>query len=294
MVGVARVIVVGSANVDHVWRGTRLPAPGETVTDGEYVRVFGGKGANQAAARLGAETHLVACVGADDLGDAVRADLVARGVDCSCLSRSESAPTGVALINVDARGENTVAVAPGANHHLVSAEAVAAVDALARPGDVVLCSLELEVGVVVAALGTARRRGATTVLNPAPVRPGVERCVANCSVVVPNEHEARQLGDADALLAAGAGAVVVTLGANGAIVHRAGVRNVTVAGFAVDALDTTGAGDAYCGALAWSLAGGAPLEVAVRRACAAGALASRALGAREAQATAAEVLALAG
>ena len=292
----ARVIVVGSANVDHVWRGAVLPAPGETVTDGEYVRVFGGKGANQAAAtaRLGAEAYLVGCVGADELGDSVRADLVGRGVDCSHLSRAPTASTGVALIMVDARGENMIAVAPGANRQLGSEAAVAAVETLARPGDVVLACLELEVDVVGVALAAARRRGATTVLNPAPVRPGIERLIAECSVVVPNEHEATRLGGTDALLGQGAGAVVVTLGARGALLGRAGAPDVAVAGFAVDALDTTGAGDACCGALAWSLAAGAPLEVAVRRACAAGALACRAVGAREAQATASEVIALAG
>ncbi len=112
-----RVVVIGSANVDLVWHGPRLPGPGETVTDGEFVQVLGGKGANQAAAAaaLGAEVYFVGCVGDDEHGRLVRADLEARGIDCSSLTTVGRVPTGVALITVDARGENSVAVAPGAN-----------------------------------------------------------------------------------------------------------------------------------------------------------------------------------
>src|SRR5688572_11723584 len=114
-----RVVVVGSANVDLVWRGARLPQPGETVTDGEFVQVLGGKGANQAAAAaaLGARVGFVGCVGDDEHGHAIRADLEARGIDCTRLLTAV-VPTGVALITVDESGENTVAVAPGANRAL--------------------------------------------------------------------------------------------------------------------------------------------------------------------------------
>ena len=279
-----RVVVIGSANVDLVWRGEHLPLPGETVTDGEFVQLLGGKGANQAAAAaaLGAEVVFVGCVGDDDHGRLVRADLEARGVDCSELSISGDAPTGVALITVDRAGENAIAVAPGANR-LVPAEIGAG---LIRAGDVVLCSLETPVETVEAAVAAARAADALVIVNPAP-----PRAAPAGAVLTPNEHECERLGGIDALLAA-APAVIVTRGGTGATLYRAG-GTVDQAAFAVDVVDTTGAGDAFNGAVAWAVSNGATLERALPLACAAAALATRAVGARSSLATADEVYALA-
>jgi ribokinase len=283
-----RVVVVGSANVDLVWHGQRLPAPGETVTDGEFVQVLGGKGANQAAAAaaLGAEVHFVGCVGDDDHGRMARADLEARGVECSELATAVDVPTGVAVITVDARGENAIAVAPGANR-LVEADAAAR---MIRAGDVVLASLEIPVETVEAAVAAALACGAPVIVNPAPPRPG---CGSVCAgaILTPNEHECVQLGGIERLVAA-APAVIVTRGAAGAVLHRAGRAPLEEAAFAVDAVDTTGAGDAFNGALAWAIDRGEPIESALRLASAAGALSTRAVGARTALPTADEVYAL--
>jgi ribokinase len=277
------VVVVGSANVDLVWHGARLPGSGETVTDGEFVQVLGGKGANQAAAAaaLGADVHFVGCVGADEHGRLVRADLEARGVDCSGLAVAAGTATGVALINVDAGGENTIAVAPGANR-AVAVDAVAVI----RPDDVVLCSLEIPVEVVEAAVTTATSRGAVPIVNPAP-----PRAAPAGALLTPNEHECAHFGGVERLLTH-APAVVVTRGAAGAVLHRAGLDPFEHAAYPVDVIDTTGAGDALNGALAWALSEELDLEEALAVACAAGALATRAIGARTSLPTAAEVYAL--
>jgi ribokinase len=278
------VVVVGSANVDLVWHGARLPAPGETVTDGEFLQVLGGKGANQAAAAaaLGAEVVFVGCVGDDDHGERVRADLEGRGIDCHELGVAGGAGTGVALITVDAHGENAIAVAPGANR-LVGADVAPRV---IRSADVVLCSLEIPVETVIAAVDAATAAGAQVIVNPAP-----PRAAPAGALLTPNEHECEHLGGVDALLGA-APAVIVTRGRAGAVLYRAGHAPVEQRAFPVSAVDTTGAGDAFNGALAWALAGGAPIEQALAAACAAGALATRAMGARSALPTAAEVEAL--
>jgi len=276
--------VVGSANVDLVWHGERLPAPGETVTDGEFAQVLGGKGANQAAAAaaLGAEVHFVGCVGDDEHGRMVRADLDARGIDCSALTTTGEAPTGVAVITVDARGENQIAVAPGANRLVRPAAATRAIAA----GDVVLCSLEIPVETVVAAVAAAVAVGARAIVNPAPPRaapPG--------ALLTPNEHECEQLGGIDHLLAI-TPTVIVTRGTRGAVLYRAGLEPREQPAYALTAVDTTGAGDAFNGALAWAMSDDLPLEDALRIACAAGALATRAVGARASLGSAAEVSSL--
>jgi ribokinase len=260
-------VVVGSANVDLVWQGPRLPQPGETVTDGTFVQVFGGKGANQAAAAaaLGADVLFVGSVGDDERGDAIRSDLEARGVDCSPLAVADE-PTGVAVITVDAAGENAIAVAPGANRSV----APEIVERTIRADDVVLCSCEINLDAVRAAIN----RGTTTIVNPAPAREAFAG-----AILTPNERECAQLGGVAALLAQ-APAVIVTRGRAGADLHRPGLAVYRQPAFSVSVVDTTGAGDAFNGALAWAIAGGRPLDEAVRLACGAGALATRAVGAR--------------
>lgn len=282
-VGGARVVVVGSANVDLVWHGPRLPRPGETVSGGEFVRGFGGKGANQAcaAARLGADVVFVGCVGDDDLGAVVRSGLEAGGVDCSHLATAPGEATGVALITVAADGENAIAVVPGANRALSPAAIDAAVEAVAAPDVTLVTGLEIGVPAALTAIVRARAAGMRVVFNPAPYDAAAVDAFGRCDVVIVNEIEAEQYGGTEAV---GAGTVVVTLGALGAVAR--GIRAGRHDGFAVDALDTTGAGDTFVAAYA--------VTGDLAAACAAGALACRAVGARASQPTLDEVRRLVG
>jgi ribokinase len=278
------VCVVGSANLDLVARTVRLPAAGETVLGTGFAEHAGGKGLNQAvaAARAGAPTTFIGAVGDDDAGRALLAQLDGAGIDTRRVARS-ARPTGRALIAVDERGENSIVVVPGAN---------ADVEVTTLPAArVLLVQLEVPIATVAVALGLARGVGMTTVLNPAPAAPLDTDLLALVDVLVPNEHELSRLGEADHLVAAGVGAVVTTLGS-------AGVRVVThdqewhVAAFPVRPVDTTGAGDAFCGALAARLAAGDALDAAVRVAAAAGALATTRMGAVPSMPAAAEIDAL--
>lgn len=274
--------MLGAVNVDLVVRVPRLPGPGETVTDGDLSVHDGGKGGNQAvaAARLGADVEIVCCVGRDDHGTRAERALTEEGVGCRGLQRS-SQPTGVALVVVDSAGRNQIAVAPGANRELDLGPALGVLGS-AAPGDVVLVSLEVPEGAAAAALRQCRRQGATTVLNPAPVRDLPSDIWPSCDVVVPNEHEASRLGGPASMLDAGAGAVLVTLGPDGGALHRREHRVRRLASPAADAVDTTGAGDTFCGALACALARGVDLVEAARLAHGAAAVSTRAVGAREA------------
>lgn len=308
-----RVVVVGSVNVDLVVVASRLPGPGETVTGGDVARHHGGKGGNQAvaAARLGARVAFVGAVGNDDFGTAARAALVAEGIDVTHLA-TVARPTGVALIVVDAQAENLIAVAPGANAAVGAAAVTAALEALAlRSGDVVLTCRELPPDAVRAALAGARAAGAVAVLNPAPADGLDATTIALADVLTPNEAElalmaapvgAGAAGEAGieararGLLAGGPGgrAVVVTLGAAGALVVCAAGPAMPVPAARVAPVDTTGAGDAFNGALAAGLAAGLPLAEAARRAVAAAGLSTTRAGARGGMPTAAELAAFRG
>jgi ribokinase len=287
------IVVVGSVNVDLVVRIDRLPEPGETVTGGSFHRVPGGKGGNAAAAaaRLGARTRIVGLVGPDDLGRDARRDLAAAGVDIDDLGTGR-APTGVASILVDAGGRNVIAVAPGANAELPADQVRDSLSGMKTDRAVVVANLEIPDRAVSAAAETAERRGWPFVLNPAPARPLPDGLEERCAVVIANEIEAKALGLPDSLR--GEEAAIVTRGLEGADLHRPGRPVHRQAGFPVEVVDTTGAGDAFVATLAWSVLEGAPLERASRLACAAGALACRALGARAGLADRAEVEALAG
>lgn len=288
-------MVVGSLNVDLVVRVPAIPAPGETVVGSDFARAPGGKGANAAAAaaRLGAATWIVGAVGDDDFGEMTRADLAAYGVALDCLGTGTQ-PTGVALITVDANGENAIAVASGANAELSAAEVTKALGTIEMDNAIVLANLEISDDAVRAAAAGASQRGWSFVLNPAPARPLPADVVAHCAVLTPNEHELDALGgSAEALLDAGAGAVVVTRGAAGADLHRAGQTVHHQDAFPTQVVDTTGAGDTFSATLAWALAAGRSLEDAVRLAAAAGALACRSVGARACLPTADEVVATA-
>ncbi len=266
------VCVLGSANLDLVVTTERLPLPGETVLGGPYAEYPGGKGLNQAiaAARSGARTRFIGAIGTDDAGSRLLAVLRDDGI-ADHLVRRVDVPTGRALIQVDATGENSIVVVPGANAH-VSADVI-------PPSRVLVAQLEVPLEVVIAAF---ERTDAIRVLNPAPAADLPDRLVAACDVIVPNQHELDRLGGVERLLGAGAGAVVVTLGGEGARIVTA-ERSLTVAAFAVEPIDATGAGDAFCGGLAARLAIGESLEAAVRWAAAAGALATTRRGAVPAQ-----------
>ncbi len=290
-----RVIVVGSINVDLVMRLPRLPAAGETVLGGVLARHHGGKGANQAvaAARAGARVHMVGAVGALDGDDSVR-DLAAEGVDVAHVARGD-APTGLAAVLVDqASGENQIAVAAGAND-LVTVDLVdEAVESLAvGPADVVVLCFELPGTPLLLASDLARYTGARLVVNPAPAQPGYAEVMTG-AIATPNRHELAAYvpgGELDTqpraerLARQTGGPVIVTLGADGALLAD-GNTTEHFSGHHVEAVDTTGAGDTLTGVLAASLAEGRSLRDGLRRAIAAAALAVTAPGARTAMPTA--------
>jgi len=280
------VYVVGSVNVDLVVTAPSLPRPGETVAEGAFERHGGGKSANQAvaAARLGARVRMVAAVGDDDLGAEAVTMLEAEGIDVAAVQRLEGRATGVALIVVDAAGENQIALAPGANAEL-DPRAVERALAAASAG-VVLLGLEVPDAPVLAAARAARAAGLGVVLDPAPARPLPEELLALAPLLTPNLEEARALsGEEDPEAAARSlagrtgGPVVVTLGAEGALLLEGGAAE-RVPAPRVEAVDTTGAGDAFNGALAFELAGGTALADAVRAAVGVAARSTRAAGAR--------------
>ena len=287
-----RVIVVGSVNVDQVVTLDQMPTAGETVIGGRYEQHHGGKGGNQAvaAARLGAAVVFVGAVGDDDLGRSARDALAAEGIDLSRLFVLDGEPTGVALILVDRTGENRIAVAGGANMALDSVQVRDALKRLAlTKEDVVLVGHEIRTGATHEALRLGRIAGATTILNPAPAGGLARPTLDLADVLTPNRGELATLAGGEGkpgklakrLLdtAAGDRAVLVSLGAEGALlVRQAGATSIPA--LAVDTVDTVGAGDTLNGALAAGLAAGQDLEAAARRAVAAAALAVTKAGAR--------------
>jgi ribokinase len=294
----ARVLVVGSLNTDLTVTVPALPRPGQTVTGGDLRRSPGGKGANQAAAlaRLGGRTELLGLVGDDAEGDRLRREAEAHGVTTTDLGSASGTPTGTALITVDARGENTVTVSPGANGALRPAHVRRAAAAFER-ADAVLLQLEIPLDTALAAVRAAAGAGALVVLNAAPVPPAgaddplVRELLASTGVLVVNQGEAEALlgvpaGDdpvasAEELRTLGPTETVVTLGARGAAWAEPGGAG-TLPAFAVRPVDTVGAGDAFCAALALARVEGLPLREAVRTGCAAGALAATRDGAQQA------------
>lgn len=289
--GRGRVVVVGSLNLDHTVTVERLPGPGETVAGSAYTTAAGGKGLNQAvaAARQGAPVAMVGAVGDDPAGSLLTGVLADERIDLRHLRRV-GGPSGTAMVTVARRGDNTIVVAAGANAELSVEDLVPEVFSGAA---VVLCQLEVPPAVVGAALAGARRVGALGILNPAPASaPLPAELLSLADLVVPNESEVAVLapgatgtGPLDRaasagrrLLESGAGAVIVTLGARGALI--VGEDRVTpVAPFRVGAVDPTAAGDAFIGALGAALAAGEPMIAAAQRAAAAGALAASRPGA---------------
>ncbi|MFR9798307.1 ribokinase [Streptomyces sp. MS06] len=292
------LLVVGSANADLVIGVERRPEPGETVLGSDLAVHPGGKGANQAvaAARLGARTALLARVGDDVYGRLLLDSQRAAGVDTVGVLVGK-APTGVALITVDPSGDNSIVVSPGANGHLAP-EDVRAAGSLFHASRVVSAQLEIPLETVVEVVRSLAP-DSRFVLNPSPPRPLPREVLAACDPLIVNEHEAKVLlGDAGAggepahrarlLLAKGPRSVVVTLGAQGALVADGrGVGRIDPV--TVDAVDTTGAGDAFTAALCWGLGRGVPLQEAAAYAARVGAVAVTRRGAQESFPTAAEV-----
>jgi ribokinase len=277
--GPVRVCVVGSVNMDLVVHTAKLPAPGETVTGGAFSQVPGGKGANQALAarRAGADVRLVAAVGDDAFGNAALDNLRRDGVDVAAVSVLEAQSTGVALITVDAMGENQISVASGANHRLD----LAGVDV--SRFDAVLSQLEIPDSVIIEA---ARQASGLFVLNVAPSRSVPPSVLARADVVIANQGEHTAMAEQ---LAHFEGLLVVTLGAQGAVAIEGGREVARAEPPAVDVVDAVGAGDAFCGSLAVDLGGGMSVVEALSRACTAGALATTRHGAQGAMPTAAEI-----
>jgi len=280
-----RISVVGSINLDLVASGAPLPAPGETVTGAQFAQHPGGKGANQALAarRLGAEVAMVGCVGDDTLAEPALALLRADGVDVSGVMFEVGVPTGVALISVSPEGENQITVASGANLQVSDSDVMNL-----SMCDAVLCQLEVPVQAVIAALAAEVDRGLFAVnLAPAIEVPG--SLLRQADLLIVNEIEATFYGDA---LHTGKGLVAVTLGGEGAVLYRAGAEIARVPAFDVPVVDTTGAGDTFCGALVLALAEGQGEDAALRFASAAAALAVTRAGAQPSLPRRAEVEAL--
>ncbi|MEP6915284.1 MAG: ribokinase [Acidobacteriota bacterium] len=278
-----QILVIGSSNTDLIIRTPRIPRPGETILGGRFTRAAGGKGANQAvaAARAGGAVTFVARVGRDLDGAQALAGFTAAGIDVGHIVRDATTPSGVALIFVGGNGENCIAVASGANDKLSPADVRAARDAFRR-AKIVLLQLEIPHPTVDAAVELAVQAGARVVLNPAPARPLPTRLLRRLYLVTPNASEAERLTGmpvttersaakaAESLLARGVQHVVITMGRRGAFVAGGGVRQL-VPGIPVRAVDATGAGDVFNGALVVALAEGRSLIESARFANAAAA-----------------------
>jgi ribokinase len=286
------IVVIGSSNTDLIIRVPRIPRAGETLLGGEFMTAAGGKGANQAvgAARAGGNVALIARVGRDAFGDRAVAGLRRDGIDVSCVSRDERAASGVALIFVARDGENSIAVAGGANARLSPADVKRAAGVI-RSAAVLVAQLETPLATVISAALAAVKAGVPVILNPAPARALPNRLLKLISILTPNETEAELLtgikvtDEAAAAKACrklrlrGVRTVILTMGARGAYLADAGGQQ-WVPGFKVKAVDCTAAGDIFNGALGVALAEGKAFGDAVRFANAAAALSVTRLGAQ--------------
>jgi ribokinase len=291
---VPHILVIGSANVDFTVKVERLPQVGETVSGGDFLLSYGGKGANQALAahKAGAPVFMIAKLGRDANGELLYQQLIASGLNAQGLLRDAEVASGVALIMVDAQGHNLIATAPGSNQRLTVTD-IQALEADACMGGILLTQLETPLDTVEYGLRRALEAGMTTILNPAPGRLLSPDVLALPHIITPNETEASLLSDVpvtgldtarragERLLALGCRTVIVTLGAQGALLVQQGeVRHFPP--FPVTPIDTTAAGDAFNGVLAAALLEGRGLDEAILRANAAGALCVTKRGAQEA------------
>ena len=300
-----KVTVVGSLNVDLVCRAPRRPDPGETLIGDAFDIFTGGKGFNQAtaAARLGAEVTLIGSVGADLFGDMLLAAAENERIHSRFVTKRTDIGTGVATIVIEPDGDNSIIVVPRANMALTTTDIDAAADDIAN-ADVLLLQLETPVTASHHAAAIAKTHGTTVILNPAPAQPLPDSLLASVDILTPNQSETELLSGvkvdthedarraAKALRArmvdAASTAVVLTLGEQGALMLTA-TESEHVSALAVDAVDTTGAGDAFCGALATALASGDALPTAVEFANTAGAAAVTVVGATPSMPTRAKI-----
>jgi len=275
--GAFDVVVVGSANLDLVARTPRLPRPGETVTGSQYFESCGGKGANQAiaASRAGARTAFIGAIGKDHAGETLRAAFTSNNVDTTALQTVEVS-TGRALIGVSDDGENSIIVVPGANHAITVGEIKQNARTISS-ARVLLCQLEVPIEVVQTAFSLA---GTDTlrILNPAPAVPLTSELLALVDVIIPNEHELKLLGGADALFKHGIKTIIVTQGAQGATLITQDAQT-KIQPYVVVPVDSTGAGDAFCAMIAARLAIGEPMAEALKAAVVSGALTTLVAGA---------------
>jgi ribokinase len=298
------ILVVGSINMDLVVRGPHMPAPGETVLGSGFKTSHGGKGANQAVAvaRLGGRCAMIGCVGQDAFGEQLVARLEAEGVDCAAVCRSPDAPTGVAMIIVDAQGENGIVVASGANYRVTPDDNILPNEALFKEAKVVVLQLELPLTTVRGAIQLARKHGCRVILDPAPAPRVMPEGLCQVDILTPNVVECEVItgkragleervdkGIALDLIDLGAAVAVLKLGPRGSLVVSADGHFYTVGPYKVVVHDTTGAGDAFTGALAVAVARKWNLHDAAKFANAAGALACTKIGARSGMPTVDEV-----
>lgn len=286
------IVVVGSINMDLVVKVQRIPVPGETIQGSDLQWIPGGKGANQAvaASRLGASVGMVGRVGNDSIGERLLVELEAQGVMVDRVGRDEQSASGTALIVVDASGENSIVISPGANGRITPADVDRAEDLIAR-AKIVLLQLEIPLRVVEHTIRMAARHGVMTILNPAPAGDIPAEVYREAGILVPNESELAVLtgariegldtveAAARQLLKTGLQAVVVTLGRRGACLVT-GDATALVPAFPIRVVDTTAAGDAFIAGLAVARLNGKGLESAVRYANACGALAATRFGAQ--------------
>ena len=285
------ILVIGSSNTDMTAKTAELPRPGETVLGGVFTMGAGGKGANQAVAaqRLGGKVKFICKVGKDMFGDNSIAQYEKEGLDTSGILRSEL-PSGVALIYVDSHAENCIVVASGANGDL-TAEDIEKSRKDLEGCDILLLQLESPIPSVLKAAKIAHQAGKTVVLNPAPACPLPEELFRNIDLFIPNETELSTFSGmpvtsqeeaqaaAKAMQAKGVGKLIVTMGSKGALICEGG-PSVFVPAHKVKAVDTTAAGDTFCGALCVAISEGKSLKEAAEFACAASALTVQKMGAQ--------------
>jgi len=287
-----RIAVVGSSNTDMVINTSKLPVPGETILGGEFFMNAGGKGANQAvaAARLGGKVSFIAKTGDDLFGKQARVLFENENINIDYLVTDPNHPSGVALITVDAKGENCIAVAPGANSYLLNNDIDQAQDEILR-SDIILMQLEIPLETVVYVANIAFDAGRKVILNPAPALQITDELLAKLYMITPNETEAELISgipvyDKDsAILAArnlydrGVKVVIITLGSKGALLFT-GKEAKLISSPKVEAVDTTAAGDVFNGAIAVAISEGVELEKAVEFACKAAAISVTRMGAQ--------------
>jgi ribokinase len=286
------IVVVGSSNTDLIVTAPRIPVPGETVIGNSFSTAAGGKGANQAvaAARLGGEVTFVGRIGVDPYGDASIDNLGRENIAIDTIVRDPDNPSGIALITVDAHGENSIVVASGSNMAMTFPDVHCAAKAIER-ARIVLLQLEIPMMIVEEVADMARRSGGMVILNPAPAAELSDKLLQNVHILIPNSSEASQLSGipvtdeqsaaraAKALRSRGVETVIVTLGDRGAIVvDGEAIRHFPA--YQVTPKDTTGAGDAFCGALSVGIADGLEVNAAIKFASKAAALSTQNMGAQ--------------